>query len=104
MSRTITLLALALIAHVTLVAALAHACGPNCGKYQNSQTNQLGRSPFQLGNRPNPANKNALSVIAEPTQRLQPAMTQTIANKSQGQLTEHPSDLPTNDPPAVAPK
>jgi len=109
MIRMLSLLALALLAHVTLVAALAHACGPNCGKLPTSNpAKQLDITQFQLGSWLNLASKNVPSVFADASKRPQPtianhpAATQPTAIKPQEQTTEHPSDLPTNDPPAAA--
>ena len=109
MIRTLSLLTLALLAHLALVAALAHACGPNCGLAPTSNhSNQLNITQFQLGNRPNLTNKNVPSVFAETTKNPQPkianqpATIQPTAKKPQEQSTEHPSDLPTNDPPVAA--
>jgi hypothetical protein len=104
MLRTICLLALALLAHVTLVATLAHACGPHCGKPVFSNQKQLQQPQIPLGNRADLGNKSDLSPVTEPTQRPATAATnQPVTKQSQEPVSDHPADLPTNDPPLAAP-
>lgn len=107
MLRTIFFLALALVVHVTLVATLAHACGPHCSNRQSnySNSNQHVKPQFQLGNRANIGNKNGLSHSAEAARLpLTTTASEPATNKALAQSTDHPADLPTNAPPLAASK